>query len=146
LEISGAQEQLSRSELMGNPFSLESAQPFMDIYQSAMDPAVRQIDKTRHFRRKTKQERTAALEEALGFGSRLGIIESPTTGEGSRAAGDLRAGAAKEGLNFAAGRYRPDRAARQLHAKPLFRCAKMLCKAVVEDTIMALEAMMYVRC
>jgi hypothetical protein len=45
-------------------------------------------------------------------GSRLGIIEGTAAGEGSRAAGDLRAQAAKEGLGFAAGRYDTDRAAR----------------------------------
>jgi hypothetical protein len=100
----------TREELMGNPFSLESAQPFMDIYQSAMDPAVRQIqDQTLQAQ---NEARAKASRGGAGFGSRLGIVESQTTGEGARAAGDLRAGAAKEGLNFAAGRYDQDRQAR----------------------------------
>ena len=100
----------TREELMGDPFSLESAQPFMDIYQSAMDPAVRQIqDQTLQAQ---NEARAKASRGGAGFGSRLGIVESQTTGEGARAAGDLRAGAAKEGLNFAAGRYDQDRQAR----------------------------------
>jgi hypothetical protein len=72
---------------MGDPFSLESAQPFMDIYQSAMDPAVRQIqDQTLQAQ---NEARAKASRGGAGFGSRLGIVESQTTGEGARAAGDL---------------------------------------------------------
>jgi len=99
----------TREELIGqgvDPFSLENAQQYMDIYQSAMDPAVREI-----------QEQTALAQNAAraraatgggGFGSRLGIMEATTAGEGAQAAGDLRAQAAREGLGFAAGRYDQD--------------------------------------
>jgi hypothetical protein len=108
--LGGGYDAMTRDELMGDPFSLESAQPFMDIYQSAMDPAVRQIqDQTLQAQ---NEARAKASRGGAGFGSRLGIVESQTTGEGARAAGDLRAGAAKEGLNFAAGQYGDERAAR----------------------------------
>ena len=84
---------MSREELMGDPFSLESAQPYMDIYQSAMDPAVREIE----------EQTIRAQQDAR---------DRASTGEGAQAAGDLRAGAAREGLGFASGRFDTDRQAR----------------------------------
>ena len=100
----------SREELLGDPFSMETAQPFMDIYQSSMDPAVREIeDQTM---RAQNDARARASTGGGGFGSRLGLMEAETAGRGAQAAGDLRAGAAREGLNFASGRYDTDRAAR----------------------------------
>jgi hypothetical protein len=118
-ELLGNYQGATREELLGDPFNLSSAQPYMDIYQSSMDPAVREIEK-QTLQAQNQARATAARSGSFG-GSRLGIIEGTAAGEGSRAAGDLRAGAAKEGLNFAAGRYDTDRAARaQLHnAKPL---------------------------
>jgi hypothetical protein len=100
----------TREELLGDPFNLSSAQPYMDIYQSSMDPAVREIEK--QTLQAQNQARATAARGGGGFGSRLGIMEATTAGEGSRAAGDLRAQAAKEGLGFAAGRFDTDRAAR----------------------------------
>ena len=100
----------SREELLGDPFSLETAQPFMDIYQSAMDPAVREIEEQTI--RAQNEARARASTGGGGFGSRLGIMEGTAAGEGAQAAGDLRAGAAREGLDFAAGRYDTDRASR----------------------------------
>ena len=82
----------------------------MDIYQSAMDPAVREIEEQTI--RAQNDARARASTGGGGFGSRLGIMEATTAGEGAQAAGDLRAGAAREGLGFAAGRYDTDRAAR----------------------------------
>ena len=100
----------SREELLGDPFSMETAQPFMDIYQSSMDPAVREIeDQTM---RAQNDARARASTGGGGFGSRLGLMEAETAGRGAQAAGDLRAGAAREGLNFASGRYDTNRAAR----------------------------------
>jgi len=100
----------TREELLGDPFSLETAQPFMDIYQSAMDPAVREIEEQTI--RAQNEARARASTGGGGFGSRLGIMEGTAAGEGAQAAGDLRAGAAKEGLDFAAGRFDTERAAR----------------------------------
>jgi hypothetical protein len=101
---------MTREELLGDPFSLDSAKPYMDIYQSAMDPAVREIEE--QTLRAQQEARDRAAQGGGAFGSRLGIMEGTAAGRGSQAAGDLRAGAAKEGLGFAAGRYDTDRAAR----------------------------------
>jgi hypothetical protein len=109
-ELLGNYQGATREELLGDPFNLSSAQPYTDIYQSSMDPAVREIEK-QTLQAQNQARATAARSGSFG-GSRLGIIEGTAAGEGSRAAGDLRAGAAKEGLNFAAGRYDTDRAAR----------------------------------
>ena len=100
----------TREELLGDPFSLESAQPYMDIYQDAMNPAVREIEA--QTMRAQNEARARAATGGGGFGSRLGIMEATTAGEGAQAAGDLRARAAREGLGFAAGRYDTDRQAR----------------------------------
>jgi len=99
----------TREELIGqgvSPFSMENAQPFMDIYQSAMDPAVREIQEQTMMSQQASRDR--ALRGGSGFGSRLALAEGTAAGEGAQAAGDLRAGAAREGLNFAAGRYDQD--------------------------------------
>jgi hypothetical protein len=109
-ELLGNYQGATREELLGDPFNLSSAQPYVDIYQSSMDPAVREIEK--QTLQAQNQARATAARGGGGFGSRLGIMEATTAGEGSRAAGDLRAQAAKEGLGFAAGRYDTDRAAR----------------------------------
>jgi len=100
----------TREELLGDPFSLDSAQPYMDIYQDAMNPAVREIEE--QTMRAQNEARARASTGGGGFGSRLGIMEATTAGEGAQAAGDLRAQAAREGLGFAAGRYDTDRQAR----------------------------------
>jgi hypothetical protein len=109
-DLLGNYQGATREELLGDPFSLESAQPYMDIYQSAMDPAVREIEQ--QTLRAQQDARDRAAQGGGAFGSRLGIMEGTAAGRGSQAAGDLRAGAAKEGLGFAAGRYDTDRAAR----------------------------------
>jgi hypothetical protein len=110
-ELLGNYQGATREELLGDPFNLSSAQPYMDIYQSSMDPAVREIEK-QTLQAQNQARATAARSGSFG-GSRLGIIEGTAAGEGSRAAGDLEGcSAAKEGLGFAAGRYDTDRAAR----------------------------------
>jgi hypothetical protein len=109
-ELLGDYQGATREELLGDPFSLDSAKPYMDIYQSAMDPAVREIEE--QTLRAQQDARDRAAQGGGAFGSRLGIMEGTAAGRGSQAAGDLRAGAAKEGLGFAAGRYDTDRAAR----------------------------------
>jgi len=109
-ELLGDYQGATREELLGDPFSLESAQPYMDIYQSSMDPAIREIEEQTALAQNAARARASTGGGA--FGSRLGIMEGVTTGKGAQAAGDLRAGAAREGLGFAAGRYDTDRAAR----------------------------------
>ena len=109
-ELLGDYQGATREELLGDPFSLESAQPYMDIYQSSMDPAIREIEEQTALAQNAARARASTGGGA--FGSRLGIMEGVTAGKGAQAAGDLRAGAAREGLGFAAGRYDTDRAAR----------------------------------
>ena len=109
-ELLGDYQGATREELLGDPFSLESAQPYMDIYQSSMDPAIREIEEQTSLAQNAARARASTGGGA--FGSRLGIMEGVTTGKGAQAAGDLRAGAAREGLGFAAGRFDTDRAAR----------------------------------
>ena len=100
----------TREELMGDPFSMDTAQPFMDIYQSAMDPAVREIEEQTI--RAQNEARSRAARGGGAFGARLGIMEGTAAGEGAQAAGDLRARAGREALDFAAGRFDTERANR----------------------------------
>jgi len=100
----------TREELLGDPFSLESAQPYMDIYQDAMNPAVREIEEQTI--RAQQDARDRASTGGGSWGSRLGIMEGVASGEGAQAAGDLRAKAGREGLDFASNRYDTDRESR----------------------------------
>ena len=100
----------TREELMGDPFSMDTAQPFMDIYQDAMNPAVREIEEQTI--RAQNEARSRAARGGGAFGSRLGIMEGTAAGEGAKASGDLRARAGREGLDFAAGRFDTERANR----------------------------------
>jgi hypothetical protein len=72
-ELLGDYQGASREDLLGDPFSLDSAKPYMDIYQSAMDPAVREIEK-QTLQAQNQARATAARGGSFG-GSRLGIIE-----------------------------------------------------------------------
>ena len=109
-ELLGDYQGATREELLGDPFSLENSQEYMDIYQSALDPAVREIE--RQTMNTQNDARARAAAGGGGFGSRLALLESRASGEGAQAAGDLRARGAREGLGFAANRYDTDRAAR----------------------------------
>lgn len=115
----------TRAELMGDPFSMDAAQPilddegnptgeyaptYMDIYQDAMNPAVREIEEQTI--RAQNEARSRAARGGGAFGSRLGIMEGTAAGEGAQAAGDLRARAGREALDFAAGRFDTERANR----------------------------------
>ena len=99
----------TREQLIGDsadPFSLASAQPYLDIYQSAMDPAIREIQEQSILAQNAARARASTGGGA--FGSRLGIMEGTTSAKAAEAAGDLRAGAARDALGFAAGRYDAD--------------------------------------
>jgi hypothetical protein len=100
----------SNQELLGDPFSLETAQPYLDIYQGAVDPAVRQLQD--QILQQQSQARATASRGGGGFGSRLGIMEATLGAEGAQRQADLRARAAQEGLGFASGRFDADRSAR----------------------------------
>ncbi len=110
----------TREQLIGQSpeigsFTLETAQPFLDIFQGATDPAIREIE--RQVAQQGIEARAKAARGGAGFGSRLGILEGTLGAEGARAAGDLRSQAAREGLGFAATRFEADRAARMAQAE-----------------------------
>tara|TARA_E500000318_G_scaffold38748_1_gene37357 strand:+ start:4407 stop:5642 length:1236 start_codon:yes stop_codon:yes gene_type:complete len=114
-QLMGNYQGASREDLIGtspeiNQFTIDQAQPFLDIYQGAQDSAVNEVQRQTELAN-MQNRATAARSGAFG-GSRLGIQEGLTAGEGARAAGDLRARAAQQGLQFAAQQFGQDRAAR----------------------------------
>jgi len=128
-----AYEGATREELIGkgiDPFSLESAQPYLDIYQTAVDPAVRELDKTLYGK---LSEMKAKAAQGGGFGSRLGILEGQALGEAATGAGDIRAQAAKDALGFAAGRYDADRTQSDADRAARFRAEEAMRGRFTED-------------
>tara|TARA_R110002049_G_scaffold46795_4_gene135828 strand:- start:2099 stop:3160 length:1062 start_codon:yes stop_codon:yes gene_type:complete len=100
----------TREELIGDDFSIDAVTPYMDIYQTAVDPAIREIEK--QTRQNLISDSAAAARAGAFGGSRQGLREAETITEGSRLAGDTRAQAGARGLEFAAGRFDQDRSAR----------------------------------
>ncbi len=100
----------SREDLIGGQFSIEQAQPYLDIYQQAQDASVEELQ--RQTARQNAQNRATAARSGAFGGSRLGIQEALTQSEGARGAADLRAQAAAQGLQFAGQRFDADREAR----------------------------------
>jgi len=100
----------AREDLIGGQFSIEQAQPYLDIYQQAQDASIQEIQ--RQTARQNAQNRATAARSGAFGGSRLGIQEALTQSEGARGAADLRAQAAAQGLQFAGQRFDADREAR----------------------------------
>ena len=120
-QLQGSYQGATRDELLGDSFgdfSLEAAQPFLDIYQGAQDASVRELER-QTLRNQVAARSNAARSGAFG-GSRLGISEAMLGSEGAMGAADLRARAAAEGLGFAANRFDTDRTAR-FNAEDLMR-------------------------
>jgi hypothetical protein len=109
-DLLGDYQGATREELLGGEFTLDSAQPFLDIYQRAQDAGVDEI--RRQTDRRLVDDAAAAARAGAFGGSRLGLREATTASEGARSAGDLRSRAAAEGLGFAASQFEKDRAAR----------------------------------
>ena len=133
-ELMGDYQGASRRELLGegvDPFSMESAQPYMDIYQQSMDPAIREIEE-QTTRAQNEARASAARSGAFG-GSRLGILEGTAAGEGAQAAGNLRAQAAREGLGFAASRYDQDLAQSERDRSARFGAEDVMRGQFMED-------------
>jgi len=108
-DLMGSYQGATREELLGQnvqPFNMDQAQPYLDIYQGAQDSAVNEVQRQTELA--NVQNRASAARSGAFGGSRLGIQEGMTSGEGARAAGDLRSRAAAQGLQFAAGRYDQD--------------------------------------
>jgi len=109
-ELMGNYQGATREELLGGGFSLDQAQPYLDIYQGAQDASVRELE--RQTARNQMDARARAATGGSFGGSRLGITEAMLGSEGAMGAADLRARAAAEGLGFAANRFDTDRGAR----------------------------------
>ena len=103
-------DQATREDLLGENFSMAQAQPYMDIYQSSVDPAIREIE--RQTQRNLMGDSASAVRAGAFGGSRQGLREAETITEGSRLAGDARAQAGARGLEFASQRFDQERAAR----------------------------------
>jgi hypothetical protein len=109
-DLLGNYQGATRDELLGGQFSLDTAQPYLDIYQGAQDAAVKGIGE-QTIAQQNMARANAARGGAFG-GSRLGITEAMLGTGGAEAVGDLRSKAAAEGLGFASNRFDTDRAAR----------------------------------
>ena len=133
-DLLGSYQGATREELLGegvDPFSMENAQEYMDIYQRSMDPAIREIEEQTI--QAQNQARSAAARSGAFGGSRLGILEGTAAGEGASAAGDLRAQAAREGLGFAASRYDQDVAQSERDRQARFGAEDVMRGQFMED-------------
>lgn len=110
LQLGQGYNPMTAEQLTGQQFSLEEAQPYIDMYQRAMDPAVEEIQ--RQLDRKLIADRAKAVGSGAFGGSRAYIGEIESAGEAARSAAALRAQAGAEGLSFAAQQREADRAAR----------------------------------
>ncbi len=133
-DLLGEYQGATREELLGqgvDPFSMENAQEYMDIYQQSMDPAIREIEE-QTIRAQNQARQAAGRAPGGAFGSRLGILEGTAAGEGA-AAGDLRAQAAREGLGFAASRYDQDVAQAERDRQARFGAEDVMRGQFMED-------------
>ena len=96
--------------LIGDDFSIAAAQPFLDIYQEAADPAVAQAQET--LQKKLVEDRARAVGSGAFGGSRAYLGELAETTDAAKLTGDIRAEAGARGLDFAANRFDADREAR----------------------------------
>jgi len=100
----------TQEELLGDPFSIETAQPFLDVFQRSVDPAIEEV--RRQTQQNLIQDRAAAARAGAFGGSRLGLQEATSIAEGARTAGDIRLEAGARGLDFASQRFDQERSAR----------------------------------
>jgi len=98
------------STLVGEPMTIEQMQPYLDMYQQSVDPAISEIQK--QIERNQNTNRANAARAGAFGGSRLGIQEGQTYGEGMDAMAQTRAQAGREGLEFGAAQSERDRQAR----------------------------------
>jgi hypothetical protein len=113
--LGGGYEGMTAEELIGDPidpgtFTLDDAQPYLDIYQASQDESIRQLERQREQER-NRRAAEASMRGAFG-GSRLEIGDAVGSAEYAAQMADLRAQAGAKGLEFGAGRFDADRAAR----------------------------------
>lgn len=107
--LMGKYKGASRDDLIGDDFTIEDAQPFMDIYQEALDPSIDELGR----QIETQTNRLALSAGGQGaFGGRLGLLEGSAISEGAGEAAKLRADASRQGLDVALSQRERDRAAR----------------------------------
>ena len=107
-DLIGGQVDLGGPSAMN--FSLEGAQPYLDIYQQAADPAVRELERQFEQQRDAQSAQAARLG-AFG-GSRQAVQDATIASEGAARAADLRAQAGQAGLQFASSQFGADQQAR----------------------------------
>ena len=107
-DLIGGQVDLGGPSAMN--FSLEGAQPYLDIYQQAADPAVRELER-QFAQQRDEQAGQAARLGAFG-GSRQAVQDATIASEGAARAADLRAQAGQAGLQFASNQFGADQQAR----------------------------------
>jgi len=90
------------------PFTADTVNQYMDTFQTAIDPAMEQLERDRQLRQ--NQNRADAIRAGAFGGSRLGVREALTDAEIARAGSDLRRQAGREALQFASQRFDADRA------------------------------------
>ena len=133
-DLLGNYQGATRDELLGDSFgqfSLDTAQPFLDIYQGAQDSAVKGIEE-QTMAQQNMARANAARGGAFG-GSRLGITEAMLGTGGAEAVGDLRSRAAAEGLGFAANRFEADRSASERDRASRFQAEQALRSGFEQD-------------
>ncbi len=98
---------VSPSEFSYADFNPEMARQYQNVFQTAVDPALEELNRQRELRQ-TQNSADAIRAGAFG-GSRLGLREATTDAEIAREGSDLRRQAGREGLEFASQRYDTDR-------------------------------------
>jgi hypothetical protein len=91
-------------------FNLEGAQPYLDIYQRAADPAVRELE--RQFAQQRDAQAAQASRSGAFGGSRQAVQDATIASEGAARAADLRTQAGQAGLQFASSQFGADQQAR----------------------------------
>ena len=107
-DLIGGQVDLGGPSAMN--FSLEGAQPYLDIYQQAADPAVRELE--RQFAQQRDAQAAQASRAGAFGGSRQAVQDATIASEGAARAADLRAQAGQAGLQFASNQFGADQQAR----------------------------------
>tara|TARA_R100000781_G_scaffold100928_1_gene64425 strand:+ start:1262 stop:2230 length:969 start_codon:yes stop_codon:yes gene_type:complete len=92
-------------------FSPEMAGQYQNVYQTAIDPAIEELERQRQLQQRDISAR--GVKSGAFGGSRMGVESALTNAEIARAASDLRRQAGREGLEFASQRYDADRMGRR---------------------------------
>ena len=106
----GRYDGATREELLGDAFTPDTVNQYMNTFQTSIDPAIEELNRQRQVQ---QNENSADAIRAGAFGgSRLGLREATTDAEMARASSDLRRQAGRDALTFASNRYDTDRQAR----------------------------------